>query len=266
MAGTIFEKWWIHLTQNYSEFTISTIFTLGLHVAILFFTYVPYVIADLIPQLQQYKLQKDKKNTWELQIRCLKTVAFSHFCVQPILIVIGHYFLKHLGMEYSTPLPSWPKIAVIIIGCFIVEDFYFYWIHRFLHANFWYKFIHKIHHDHAAPFGIAAEYAHPLETVFLGFGTVLGPFVFCRHMFVLWVWLFFRVFQTIEAHCGYDFPWSPRHWIPFWGGAEFHDFHHETFSGNFSSTFTIWDRVFGTDVKYRERKEKKTMRETEKTD
>lgn len=29
-----------------------------------------------------------------------------------------------------------------------------------------------------------------------------------------------------------------------------------TFVGNYASTFTIWDRVFGTDVAYREAKKK----------
>jgi len=160
-------------------------------------------------------------------------------------------------MRFDLPLPSFPHIALAIVGCYIAEDFYFYWVHRLLHAKFWYKYVHKIHHDHAAPFGMAAEYAHPVETIFLGFGTVLGPILFARHMFVLWVWLFFRLFQTVEAHAGYDFPWSPNHFIPFWGGAEFHDYHHETFTGNFSSTFTIWDHVFGTDKGYLKRKAKR---------
>jgi sterol desaturase/sphingolipid hydroxylase (fatty acid hydroxylase superfamily) len=50
----------------------------------------------------------------------------------------------------------------------IIEDFYFYWIHRLLHWGPFYKFIHKVHHEHTAPFAIAGEYAHPLETLFLG--------------------------------------------------------------------------------------------------
>jgi hypothetical protein len=85
------------------------------------------------------------------------------------------------------------------------------------------------HITSTAPFGFAAEYAHPIETMVLGVGTVIGPLVLTRHYFTVLVWLIVRLFQTVEAHCGYDFPWSPRHFIPFWGGAEFHDYHHETF-------------------------------------
>ena len=49
-----------------------------------------------------------------------------------------------------------------------------------------------------------------------------------------------------------DFPWSLQHWIPFWSGAEHHDFHHMAFVNNFSTSFRWCDRLFGTDKKYLE--------------
>jgi sterol desaturase/sphingolipid hydroxylase (fatty acid hydroxylase superfamily) len=109
-----------------------------------------------------------------------------------------------------------------------------------------------------APFSGFADrhlgrYAHPVETLFLGFGSMLGPILCATHLLEVWVWLCFRLVQTVEVHCGYDFPWAPNHWVPFWGGAKFHDFHHERFTGNYASTFVVWDAVFGTDDKYRAR-------------
>lgn len=59
------------------------------------------------------------------------------------------------------------------------------------------------------------------------------------HLFTLWLWTALRVVQVIECHSGYNFPWSMNNWLPGWGGAEFHDYHHMTFSGNYASTF-IW--------------------------
>ena len=49
-----------------------------------------------------------------------------------------------------------------------------------------------------------------------------------------------------------DFPWSLQHILPFWSGAEHHDFHHMAFVNNFSTSFRWFDRMFGTDDKYRE--------------
>jgi len=40
--------------------------------------------------------------------------------------------------------------------------------------------------------------------------------------------------------------------VPFWSGAEHHDFHHMAFTNNFSTSFRWWDRIFGTDDKYRQ--------------
>jgi len=47
-----------------------------------------------------------------------------------------------------------------------------------------------------------------------------------------------------------DFPWSLQHIVPFWSGAEHHDFHHMAFVNNFSTSFRWWDRLLGTDKKY----------------
>ena len=49
-----------------------------------------------------------------------------------------------------------------------------------------------------------------------------------------------------------DFPWSLQHIVPFWSGAEHHDFHHMAFVNNYSTSFRWCDRLFGTDDKYRE--------------
>lgn len=49
-----------------------------------------------------------------------------------------------------------------------------------------------------------------------------------------------------------DFPWSLQHILPFWAGAEHHDFHHMAFTNNFATSFRWCDRLGGTDTKYLE--------------
>jgi len=53
-----------------------------------------------------------------------------------------------------------------------------------------------------------------------------------------------------------DFPWSLQHIVPFWSGAEHHDFHHMAFVNNFSTSFRWWDRILGTDKKYQAYRER----------
>jgi methylsterol monooxygenase len=137
----------------------------------------------------------------------------------------------------------------------LFEDAFHYFAHRALHNGWWYKAIHKKHHEYTAPFGIAAEYAHPLETLILGFGTVGGPLLWVAatgnlHIITMLFWICVRLLQTIDAHSGYDFPWSLRRWVPFWAGSDYHDFHHMNFRGNYSTSFRWWDWMFGTDASY----------------
>jgi methylsterol monooxygenase len=254
------EYYWGYTFDNYSERLLTTVGTFAIHELAYLLFFVPFFFVDFIPSLQKYKLQKNVVNNTQYTWRAYKKVLITHLLVQlPMMLMFHDVYMKQLGLSVSLPLPSWGHTISVCILSFIIEDFYFYWVHRLLHHPALYKHIHKVHHDYAAPFGFAAEYAHPIETMVLGVGTVIGPLVLTRHYFTVLVWLIVRLFQTVEAHCGYDFPWSPRHFIPFWGGAEFHDYHHETFSGNYASSFIVWDWVFGTDVKYRERKMNKKI-------
>lgn len=243
---------WDSLTDRYSEGFLATVGTFVIHEVLYFGIYLLYFVADFVPTLRKYKIQDDKENTASLQWKCLRGLLFNHFVIQmPMILLSQEGFVRLTGMKITGQLPSAASLAAQMLLFLAVEDFYFYWIHRLLHYGPWYRYIHKVHHEFAAPFGMTAEYAHPVETMFLGIGTILGPLLTCTHLFTLWVWLVVRLAETVEVHSGYDFPWSLNRYIPFWGGARFHDWHHERNVGNFASTFTIWDRVFGTDKTFR---------------
>jgi hypothetical protein len=50
--------------------------------------------------------------------------------------------------------------------------------------------------------------------------------------------------------CSYNFPWTPTKYIPFYGGADYHDYHHYVggqSQSNFASVFTYCDFIYGTD-------------------
>jgi sterol desaturase/sphingolipid hydroxylase (fatty acid hydroxylase superfamily) len=144
--------------------------------------------------------------------------------------------------------------------------------HQALHWGPLYRHIHKLHHKHSAPFGLAAEFAHPPEVFILGTGTIGGPLLFCYftqnlHIVTVLIWITLRLFQAVDAHSGYgkspqpllpylshriDFSWSLQHIMPFWSGADHHDFHHMAFTNNYATSFRWWDRICGTDKKYQE--------------
>jgi len=236
---------------NYHPMIVVTLGTFILHEVAYFGMFLPYWFIDTyVPSLHKYKIQKDKPNTFEIQWNCFWRVLVLHVTCDIPLMMMSHTAMTSVGMSVEPPFPKLSNVLPQIIVFFMVEDFYFYWVHRLLHWGPFYRYIHKVHHEHAAPFGMAGEYAHPIEEIFLGIGTGLGPFLLKAHLFTLWVWLLFRVWQVVDCHSGYNFPWSSNHWLPFWGGADFHDYHHMSFVGNYASTFTYCDKWFGTDTKY----------------
>lgn len=242
---------WEEMLTNHSPFMIASVFTFVIHEVAYFLAYLPWLVLDLIPQMRKFKLQPTKINTSSTHWSCFKAIVYNHVCVQFPMMIVFHAIATTGVFTMETPLPSFRSLLWQVPVFYIIEDFYFYWIHRFLHWKRIYKYVHKVHHEYKAPFGLAAEYAHPVETMFLGIGSVLGPFLFARHLLTLWIWLVFRIFETVEDHSGYDIPWNPTNLIPFWGGAVHHDFHHKTFEGPYSSVFTFWDWVFGTDKSFR---------------
>ena len=247
---------WQRVMDNFSDFVIAGPLTFVFHEIVYFGAWVPWLVLDQIPYFKRYKIQPDKKADWAMVAKCLKRLLLSHVFIQLPMQLMFHWVAQFLGFSMSLPLPPVRDLAWQLPAFFVIEDFYFYWIHRALHHKSVYRYVHKIHHEHTHPFGIAAEYAHPVETFFLGIGTLLGPLFFAKHMVTLWAWLFVRLWETVEDHSGYDLPWNPTNFIPFWGGAVHHDFHHKTFQGPYSSIFTWCDWAFGTDKMFRAQQKK----------
>ncbi|KAG8968387.1 C-4 sterol methyl oxidase [Tulasnella sp. 419] len=228
-----------------------------MHELVYFGRCVPWMIIDALPYFRKWKLQPKKIPTWAQQWECTKLVLLTHFTVELPQIFLFHPLAVYFGMEtYQVPFPSYKRMALEIALFFVMEDAWHYVAHQALHYGPLYRNIHKLHHKYSAPFGLAAEYAHPLEILILGLGTVGGPLLYTYfagslHIVTMYLWIVLRLWQAVDAHSGYDFPWSLHNIIPFWSGADHHDFHHMAFTNNYSTSFRYLDFIFGTDDKYR---------------
>jgi len=120
-----------------------------------------------------------------------------------------------------------------------------------MHDKRWYKLVHKKHHEFHTPVGPSCAYEHPVEGLAQMFNWYL-PIGFAGwlngslHSSTLFYYHCFRWLETIDAHSGYEFPFSPFYAIPFFGGARMHDYHHRAFDGNYGAS-VFWDWLCGTD-------------------
>ncbi|GEQ71696.1 hypothetical protein JCM33374_g5382 [Metschnikowia sp. JCM 33374] len=221
---------------------------------------IPWFIIDQISFFNKWKIQPDKVPSNKEQWECFKSVLKSHFLVEALPIWLFHPLCSTLKISIEVPFPSVGIMVSQIVVFFFFEDLWHYCFHRLFHFGWFYKNIHKQHHKYAAPFGFTAEYAHPLEVMALGVGTIGFPIVYAwsaetlpdfhlptLHLFTITCWIVLRLFQAVDSHSGYDFPWSLHHFVPFWAGAAHHDLHHHYFIGNYASSFTWFDYIFQTE-------------------
>jgi len=253
-----FEQKWTQWYIYWGNPVVATgVMSFLLHELFYFGRCLPWIFIGRMDYFKKWKLQETKEATFAEQWKATKYVLLTHFTVELPQIWLFHPVCEYFGMgTYQVPFPAWTTIAYQILIFFFFEDAFHYFAHRALHHKAIYKHIHKIHHEYSAPFGLAAEYAHPVEILVLGLGTIGGPFLWCSlskgnmHIVTVYIWVICRLFQAVDAHSGYDFPWSLNKWFPLWSGADHHDYHHQAFMGCYSTSFRHMDYLFGTDKGY----------------
>ncbi|XP_075997912.1 cholesterol 25-hydroxylase-like protein [Genypterus blacodes] len=210
----------------------------------------PYICLDLlslkVPVIRRFKIQPQSKLTWAMVWSCTSNVLFNHFCfIFPLSAL-------HLYWRDVVPPALAPEVYAVvrdIFACLLLFDTqYFVW-HLLHHKVPWlYKTFHKEHHHFTATFSMSTDNASVWETLSLSFFSVVTPALLGCHPLTEMLFFILHIFLSVEAHSGYDFPWSPHRVVPFglYGGAPHHDLHHLKFRVNYAPYFTHWDKLFGT--------------------
>ena len=172
--------------------------SLAMHESVYFGRSLPWIVVDALPALfRRFKIQAGKmpsvgavgvrepRAAEPLHRRDLADMVFA-LHMEGVELNVDRFFhpiCTYFGLAYGVPFPPVWKMAYQIAIFFVMEDAWHYWTHRWMHESaFMYKTVHKIHHQYSAPFGLAAEYASPIEVMFLGLGTVGSPNPLLRHL------------------------------------------------------------------------------------
>jgi fatty acid hydroxylase domain-containing protein 2 len=221
---------------------VTSAFILGVFwIAMLAFLYL-----DLTQSLQQYKIHpgKSEKLGTRRLLEVLFTVLFNQAFIS-ITFSSGAYWLSMLsiGTQDMRAVPSFTILIRDLLIAHTLFDVGFYILHRAMHTKYFYKRIHKIHHEWKAPIGLVAIYAHPTEHLITNLlPPMLGPVTMTSNVCTLWIWFATVAISTVSDHSGYH--------LPFLKSPEFHDHHHVTFTECFGSC-GIMDFIFGTDKRFR---------------
>ncbi|XP_027339206.1 methylsterol monooxygenase 1-2-like [Abrus precatorius] len=263
---TLAETLWFKYTANKPDFVLHCHNILFL---CLFYTLapIPFALIELSgsKNFNKYKIQPLVKTSFWEMFKCYKKVMQTFIIAVGPLQILSYPTIKWIGIRTDLTLPSGWEIFCQLFVYFVIEDFSNYWIHRLLHCKWAFEKIHKVHHEYSAPVGLAAPYAHWAEIILLGIPSFLGPAIVPCHITTYWLWFVLRQLEAVETHSGYDFPWSPTKYIPFYAGAAYHDYHHYVggrSQGNFASVFTYCDYIYGTDKGYQYTKQMRKNKST----
>jgi len=257
---------WTHLTTHLSERTLLIYLTMAWSTLGYVLLYTPFAIMERIPFFDQWKIQPDKKQSAAEYRDLYVTLVLSYVFVIYPSIWLAYPLFDFVGVSLKAEdIPDLVTFLWQIAVCFLIEDTWHFFAHWGFHKyKFLYNNIHIVHHRWSAPIGLAAQYAHPLEILGLGVGTFLGVVVLQLHCLTMWCWITLRQMEAVVVHSGYDFPFSPEYWLPWYAGVRFHDLHHSYNRENYASTGLFWDSVFGTNKKWLKEVEKRRLAKEKK--
>jgi sterol desaturase/sphingolipid hydroxylase (fatty acid hydroxylase superfamily) len=144
---------------------------------------------------------------------------------------------------------SWWLMGAEYAAYFLLFDTWFYWWHRLMHREPFYRWIHKIHHRSTAPNLLTTVSESPLESLINGGFVPLFLSVFAVHDATLALILPTNILMGLYVHSGFEF--LPRWWYKSWATkwfitTTFHDQHHKYFRYNFGGYTSLWDYACGT--------------------
>ena len=195
--------------------------------------------------LENQKIQT-KVNSFKLLLNRCPLIIFN----VSILIVLNFIGIKFFHSVFLREFNSYLYSGYEVLFVLLVDDFFFYVLHRMMHeSTYIYKKIHKIHHRANTPMPFEYIYVHPLEWMSGMIGPFLGMYLLGGISFFAYcVYLVVRNIHEIHIHSGIKTSQYLKH-VPLYGINEHHDVHHSRRMGNYASTFTFWDILLKTKIK-----------------
>ncbi|NJP11890.1 MAG: sterol desaturase family protein [Leptolyngbyaceae cyanobacterium RU_5_1] len=178
----------------------------------------------------------------------LSVLSAAVFALGAAIILFGYksgVTLLYVDLhKYGLWYPGASFAAVLIL-----QDVYFYFIHRVFHHPLLFKWLHRGHHRSGDPtpwtsfaFDLPEAIIQALFLVGVVFIVPLPFITLVAVLMTMTVW-------TVLNHLGFElFPASfPRHWLGQWFiGPTHHSIHHRQYRVHYGLYFTLWDKLLGT--------------------
>lgn len=144
---------------------------------------------------------------------------------------------------------GWWYLPVSLVVFMLLQETYYYWIHRWMHIPSVYRIVHKVHHDSKIASPFTAFSFHPLEGIMQAIFLPIMLIILPMHYYVIIFLLIIMTFSSVINHLDIEiYPRNPKSWLTKnIIGATHHSLHHKQFKYNFGLYFTFWDKMKRTE-------------------
>ncbi len=145
---------------------------------------------------------------------------------------------------------GWPWLIVSGLIYLIVQDAYYYWLHRAMHLRRLFALTHAAHHRSRQPSPFASFAFSAFEALATAWVMPALVFVVPIHPAVILAILTLMTAAAVLNHSGWELMpgWLVRGPLGDWLITATHHTRHHTHMGcNFGLYFRAWDRLMGTD-------------------
>jgi Delta7-sterol 5-desaturase len=209
-----------------------------------------------------WKLFKKRLHNWRIQLneRADAKQIKSELKNALLVFLVGAFsssiilYLNSLGYnkiyknfdDYSL---SWGITSFFVI--WIIDDAWFYWVHRLLHNKSIYHYIHEVHHRSIDVTPFSSMSFHFVEAFLLSSWIFPVSFAIPIPVTILGIFQLLGLFNNVKAHLGYEiYPAIfNRGWLQLLTSSTYHNMHHSKFNGNYGLHFRFWDKVCGTEFR-----------------
>jgi Delta7-sterol 5-desaturase len=144
--------------------------------------------------------------------------------------------------------PVW-YLGVSYVMAIVLQDTYFYFLHRLFHHRLLFRWWHRGHHLSRPPTPWTSFAFDPLESIAQSLFLVGIVFVLPLHFITIVAILSTMTIWAVVNHLGIDkLPANfPHHWCSRWfTGPAHHAIHHGQYALHYGLYFTFWDIYLGT--------------------
>ena len=182
---------------------------------------------------------------FELKNSILSLSIISFYETFLYYLYLNNY--TRLYLEFSLKNLISELINILII--FVIHDFYFYFSHRILHTNWFFKKIHSVHHQSKVTNPCSSYSFHWFEAIIQSVYTLPIILIIPMHVSTFIIALFLTQLIVISGHCGYDllprWIWNSKY-LGWMTTSTHHNHHHLYITSNFGLFAKFWDKVFKT--------------------